>query len=137
MIMAKSQYPTNPASRDSSRLQAEAIMGKGYKTPGPTKGSVPKPDRASKRQADAWAARDTHSRPITPPELGPIEVDDADVRKPFYQLDHEYTVARQSGDDRRAAEIHAAIGVQKGASSRKLIRGKWVTPTEDDDTKGS
>jgi hypothetical protein len=39
--------------------------------------------------------------------------------------------ARQHGDDARAAQVHATIGIQKGLSSRVLVRGrKWVHEKE-------
>jgi hypothetical protein len=132
--MVKSQYPHNPPSSESSKLQAEAILGRGSKPPGPV--MPPEYDdthRASKRQADAWAARDTHSRPIMPPKPGQIEVDDADVRRPEDDLHAEYVQAKQRGDEVRAAQLHAAIGIKKGLSSRVLVRGrKWVHAKEDD-----
>jgi hypothetical protein len=113
--MVKSAYPHNEPSRDSSRVQGEAVLGRTVRKSGLVKGDPAlKVDRSTRLQVQQLRDNGNPSQPIAGPEpvdTSKVKARRSDLRKSAGQLSAELIEARRAGDEVRATEIVRAQGV--------------------------
>jgi hypothetical protein len=133
-------HPTNDPSRDSTRLQAEAVFSRRAKKrtlfhTGDKGDPTFKVDRSTKQQADALFEDRDPSQPVAAPTVDTSKdvVRESDLGKHPAVLIAERNAALQRGDEMRAAELQRAMGVQQNGrayAERMTIVEDRVEDTE-------